>query len=502
MKTKKPIPINRHTKEYIRDLLTEKDFTDSDSYALFIHVFVCSFIPSYSDDDDSETSFDFRFVPLPYDWLSENASEADWRSMVSKGLLTFKEHQAPIGKKVGLCREFAIPESLMSEILDKDEYDMNNNNLVSSVGKDDFRAYKAANNLYDENRNKLPSLIIQSMTSIKPLPFNPHALKKYLESVDRSHSDHFHGKMMLKRQVEAYHLPAYSTNPEDGYTSYSSEYEAKKTGRIFEAYGLQGASRVMRAVALSGVPDIYNYDLKASQALGLLHQFNMAGIKCQWLDDYCFEPGFQERIRGELPKSLWKVLLYCTFFGGRVSPKLSDMRFYDEQNQKETYLSAAKAVMRYARENNLTAGQVDDALAHFCQAIEPLREALAAWKTYLITDYLAERDPVTKKLVHVTGKSKRFIVNPCGMSLRIDELEKVPGKAKLKAAIAAHQLQGYESAYIHHLTALSSSYGFKVVNNQHDGLICLGNEIPKEAHEKAKELSGLSLAELEIKPLG
>lgn len=490
----KAIPINRRTKVHIGNLLGSRGFQDSDSYELFIHVLVCGVFPFVSDEDDSEVGFDFSFVPLPRDWLAVHVPNADWRGMISRGLLVCKEYQRPLSGRAGLCREFAIPDEIIRSILEIDQYDMGSNFLVSSAGRSDFRAFRAGNRYYDEHRDPLPAVVVAGMKGIRPMPFNPHALREYLRGIDRTHPDYFHGNLMLKMQCEAYHLPTYSIDPEGGYTAYASIYEARKTGRIFETFGLQGASRRMRAVALSGVPSVYNYDLRASQALGLLLQFNISGVKCSWLEDYCFDVGFQDRVRGELPKGLWKTLLYCTFFGGRVSPRLEDMRYYDERNQKEIYLSAAKVLVRYARENGLTSGQIDDALVHFCAVIEPLKGALSRWRTYLITDYL-ERPGV------VTGRSKKVVTNPCGMKLRVDELEKIRGKARLKSALAAHVLQGFESAYVHRLVALSETYGFTVYSNQHDGLI-VDREIPSEAHEQAKRLSGLLLAELELKPIG
>jgi hypothetical protein len=73
-------------------------------------------------------------------------------------------------------------------------------------------------------------------------------------------------------------------------------------------------------------------------------------------------------------------------------------------------------------------------------------------------------------------------------------------------------LQGLEAAFIHSLTILSKArpfdvaYGFKVVANEHDGLITDG-EIPgvageeeSEIVERAREMSGFHRAELKEKP--
>jgi hypothetical protein len=65
--------------------------------------------------------------------------------------------------------------------------------------------------------------------------------------------------------------------------------------------------------------------------------------------------------------------------------------------------------------------------------------------------------------------------------------------------LAAFVLQGQESFFIHHLTILASKFGYRIMANEHDGLITIG-EIPKEAITEASRLSGLKYARLVEKP--
>ena len=88
---------------------------------------------------------------------------------------------------------------------------------------------------------------------------------------------------------------------------------------------------------------------------------------------------------------------------------------------------------------------------------------------------------------------KLYVKNRIGKSLCIPNYQRY-------GVIGAHVVQGIEAGFIHTLTALSGSYGFKVIGNEHDGIITIG-EIPPAAVERAKELFGLKMRFWSGKPL-
>jgi len=91
-------------------------------------------------------------------------------------------------------------------------------------------------------------------------------------------------------------------------------------------------------------------------------------------------------------------------------------------------------------------------------------------------------------------------MNDVGKRLYLDTLPDAESKLwQKKAMVAAFLLQGTEHAYIHTLTMLGPKYGFRVIANEHDGVISLG-WIPAEAQAEAAELSGFADAKLVIKP--
>jgi hypothetical protein len=91
-------------------------------------------------------------------------------------------------------------------------------------------------------------------------------------------------------------------------------------------------------------------------------------------------------------------------------------------------------------------------------------------------------------------------VNAAGIKFNYTKQSKAHPEWKLKAMLSAFILQGIESAFIHALTIESLRYSYKVVANEHDGLIVIG-EIPHEAVEKAALTSGLKYCVLEEKAI-
>ena len=130
-------------------------------------------------------------------------------------------------------------------------------------------------------------------------------------------------------------------------------------------------------------------------------------------------------------------------------------------------------------------------LDKYCEAIQPLKVQLDQWHSWLLKDYLQMHG------ISYWVKGKQYIKNPTGKNLCITDLK--GSSDDKKRVLAAFVLQGFEAGFIHHLTLLSREYDYEVLSNQHDGLIALG-EIPQAAVERAKEISGLHYANLEVKP--
>ena len=97
--------------------------------------------------------------------------------------------------------------------------------------------------------------------------------------------------------------------------------------------------------------------------------------------------------------------------------------------------------------------------------------------------------------VDPTYKRVRALKNACGQHFDL-EGERAD---KLARRAAAFILQGQEAAFIHRLTVLGKDNGFVPVNNQHDGIVVIG-EIPQSAIDQAASASKLRYATMDKKP--
>ena len=87
-----------------------------------------------------------------------------------------------------------------------------------------------------------------------------------------------------------------------------------------------------------------------------------------------------------------------------------------------------------------------------------------------------------------------FFTNAAKVRINLEKDVIAGDKKKLSAFI----LQGLESGFIHHLTILAENYDYRVISNEHDGVVTIGT-IPSEAIQIAKQRSGFKLASLELK---
>jgi hypothetical protein len=91
-------------------------------------------------------------------------------------------------------------------------------------------------------------------------------------------------------------------------------------------------------------------------------------------------------------------------------------------------------------------------------------------------------------------KKTKYLDNAVGKTMAIPKKH----TQQVLRKVSAFLLQGLEAAFIYTLITLSEDYGYEVRSCEHDGLIVYG-DIPKEAVEKAQEMSGFTTAVLEPK---
>lgn len=93
-----------------------------------------------------------------------------------------------------------------------------------------------------------------------------------------------------------------------------------------------------------------------------------------------------------------------------------------------------------------------------------------------------------------------YVTNAIGMERKIEKTSKGNITANSLVSLSCFIITGIERAFITSIILLSKKYGFRVVADEHDGVITIG-EIPDEAIEEVKKLSGFELAEFGKKDL-
>lgn len=366
---------------------------------------------------------------------------------------------------------------------------------------------------------KIPDLLKNSIKkSLDPFPFNPHKIipwfkrlkakaarsektfKKAQKEYNKARKDYMRANGLFIATTssltaiinQGIRRTKNRTKDNKEIWEYDTAYSIQEFGRVSEIHGgFQILSKVGKKHLMENVPNLFNYDLKNSQAYILLLEFESCDIHCKWLKRYLGDSKSKERYAKKIGISVgcWKDCFYATVMGavakGRGAPYHT---IYSEVKNKKR---AAKLHKK------------------FVKIITPLYDASEKWRAYLLNSNEKKHTYLHKSAYHWR--------NICGMKFRknfaihkddsVDIIETSTGEIlswrqipAVKRRLAAFFLQGREACYIHNLTILCKKAGIPVYKNEHDGLIT-GREIPLSLQKKAAGMAGVKGAILEIKDI-
>ncbi|MGV0103991.1 hypothetical protein NSTCB13_02637 [Nostoc sp. DSM 114160] len=501
-------------KNYLDTLLT--DFSKA-TYHWFVHV-LCGTLISFSKEEDG-------WVPVPSKTMEKEwgkRTEIQWPQLEEAGFIEVftldvieteegERKAKTYSKRDNLCRSYRINQDILIKIAELSTIDPFNPpnfyNLVDGTTSNSVIKYKKK----DENNNYIPQLLRDSMDNIKRCIINYDAIKSYI-SIQEAEAKLIGTEAAYRRYLNDKNcfdaicsVGANLIKLENGLAEFTPLFNTPQyPGRISETGGgLQTSSRLMKHIAFSNVPGLRNYDLKSSQVFGLIQQFEKADVDTSWLHGYLKVDKQEFADRVGISKDRWKQILCATIMGAHLKSKVSIEDFEPKYFIKkikgelvEVKVPFTNAVIKalYEEANEVPSVAMDYYIKYY-QVVEPLLTSIKAWQKWLVTDYLTD-----KKNLHNT-QGKVVIKNPTGQTFSISDYMKAGkfiNKNELLRKVSAFILQGVEASYIHHLTCLSSQFGFEVLSNQFDGLVVLG-EIPVEAMQLAKAASGLTHAHLEEK---
>lgn len=435
-----------------------------------------------------------KMVPICKDLIRKTwGNKVRWLQLYEEGILKVKA----FNKEKHLSNEFSLTDEYF-EILN-DAWPTNSKDYVNIEGYNLItgRLMRPKGHVLNtEKKAKLPLLIRDAMLAIKPCLFNdltvqayfnfrwPGGLKAILCERERAcyYVDRFALDAMRMSDLQETDIP--------GIYTYRPSYKVQYTGRITEVgRGLQSCSRQMKRAAFDGIKNLYNYDLESAQIWVLVQFFETANISTNWLTTYLATGKEPYYTSVGLDKSTWKDCLIALILGSTCPKTLDDKVAFGEEHES----AIANYILDYYKGQTSLA---QSSVKSFYDITTDLNRAMKLWYDWLIKHYIFLPG------VAVKHKSKHFVNNSTGMQFCVsDYMEKGQFKnvSELKRRLAAFLLQGSEACFIHNLTLLQEQHGFKVINNQHDGLVTEGI-IPAAAIEQAKQASGLKYATLVEKP--
>jgi hypothetical protein len=440
------------------DFLSETCQGDPDLKGVLSHI-----IGNYTASENSwKRSAYHEGVPIPFNsFLRRYFNDVSLDPLLQSGILGLKSQHRP-----GKCRIYSLDYDFLCRFLrTKSDY---TKPMVSSRGWKP--AAQKRSRLTDEHKNAYPALVRSALLAIESIPVDKAELIKALQE-ENSKLDTSDPRTVLNTTVLRSILHQCGSR-----SSYLPIYRVRATGRLFESKGIQNLPKSLRGRILAGT-GVLNYDLEKSQANGLLQSFKEHGITCRWLERYASDAAFRAQLVEDscLSPKNFKTLLYALVFKGINYRDLLTVKRYSRST-----------VYRDLWEDTGSDIAIRQSLRIFQLLTKELETCLLDWQ-----------DRLYSKL----ATKQRWVTNACGMALEHRANMTHPQLVKFKRKLAAHILQGRESAFIHHLTANASKHGFKVVSNFHDGVLTIG-EVPPAAVEEARLAAGLDVARLVQKDLG
>ena len=477
--------------EYLRSLAAN---LNEETFRFLVHVVASTLLKLREEPED-------RYSPICIELIrGKFGRNVSWRSLRERRIIDVKGYSRELARS----RKFKLTERVIDELLHiAQRYSFEEPLTVKRVnlmtGKP--TRLKLKNVLRDDNRNEEPTTYINAVEEIRRNGsfFNYRAVaavtNRKREKADKllaekgPDSDEY---LLAHRQWQNDYycfLSVLFQNPvqvTDSIWRYEPAYRPAKSGRAQQiGGGFQSASVEVKAAAVEGLDNFYNYDLEASQPNALRLQFQIAGRNTDWLNHYLSIPNYKEvyAAKAELSKETWKTCVIALIMGATM-PKEAK-----RPNNRGRKNSVLEALWKEA-EGDLT--KLKELLARFTEVVQPLVDELELWHTWLIEEYI----PNTTKF----SKRGAYIVNDVGKRLYLNTLPQSKKMLwKKKAKVVAFILQGTEANFIHRLTTLGPKYGYRVIGNEHDGVLCL-EQIPEEAVSEVVELTGFRYAKLVVKP--
>jgi hypothetical protein len=465
-----------------------------DSKAFYTHVL------------QSARAADEWWVPVPVTAIRKYTygADAEKSKLIDAGLLERTEELA-----AGKCYEYRIPDRYRREVVDLVAKALTDSQVESGDAlKPTFKT-----KLYDESNHRFHEPLYSALKTLRTGRFDKNGVDSHIEGqrkgIERivdgeldaddllatdATARELHLRYLMNRHqndVTCYGaIRAQAPKPvgdDEEHCEYRLAYSVTSTGRISQlGGGLQSCSREMKAAAYNGLKNVYNYDIRSSQAYILRAVMEEADYEATWLEKYLSADKVEYADRVGISVGTWKECMYAILFGALLS--LSD-------NHLGESLSVKGILVQGEQKERLEAGvppqesmraAVTRQFESLKEVIDPFYFKLRKWRKYLAEKWLDQHKSYSK-----AGWSVR---NAAGATLRQADYERW-SPSRRRAKLASFVLQGKEAGFIHTLTALLPDHGITPISNEHDGIVTV-EQIPQDVIDEVKRELDMGYVEL------
>ncbi|MBD1843984.1 hypothetical protein H6F89_11350 [Cyanobacteria bacterium FACHB-63] len=466
---RKFVPGSKLVLDIIDRISTEKKLS-KEARRLYCHLLHCSNLLEVDAEE---------YVVISADLVNKVLGSPAHNELIESGLVDFTAEKPLDGK----CRTYKILDQHADEIyqaqyqsLLEDDLDPIYNLVTGKQAK-----YRPSQR-YNTSRNEIPDLLLRSYDNITICAFNKRQVKRhfaetYPEMPKRG------SKEARTLQVDKYCFDMTRAQEcrrlSGDIWCYRPSFEPQSTGRITERGGFQSCTTEMKQAAFYGIRDVFNFDMRSSQPNLLIILLERAGLDSSWLREYISNKDnkFIYAERAGLLVGAWKKCLLAAIMGSPFPTKKQRNNPGNGYSSIADYVWEAVAADKDAK-YLVTLGKLQ-------KVLQPLLKVMAQWHKLLIED--AKQNPFQ------VGK-EYFVRNEAGcvfpLKDYLNEQGELINKEELKRRLAAFHLQGMEALIVHTLTGLAEEFGFRVLSNQHDGLVVLGR-IPDAAVQRTLEITGI-----------
>jgi hypothetical protein len=514
----------RQVHEYLRELT---DGLNEQTYQLFAHILVCTLL-KWREGDISEL-----FLPIASKLIRKKIGRnTEWRDLHDRGLITIR----PFCKEQHKARRYRAQAWVIDAICEVtaklsyyEQHVAEKVNLMTGEPYPFGKLIESRLTYDNDSRNRLPKDYRANMKELGRnwRVFNwaecERVIRKQREKMDRLEAELEQVQSVLiewpdrklykeiekewlkaKRQWQNNHLcflAVLNRQPQQltkDFWQYHPRYNYSKFGRTYEEHGgFQSASKELRQASIKGLENVYeqivyNNDLKACHLNALRLLCKRWGLDKTWLDAKLSDEHFREDIaeRLGLPVSAVKKVLNALVNGAPV-PKRVTMPPSSPKHGKKFRENSIQKMLREAVGHDKA--RIKVVLNKLTAELQPLIDILESFHVWIETKFI----PSTKNYTKPSATDRtihEYIRNEYGFIYYLDELPQRENDRR--SQLAAFFFQGIEARFVAILTCLGPKYGYRVIANEHDGVLSVG-WIPDKAIDEAIQETGFEYAALD-----